>query len=385
MLWFVGLSYTTLTNKTDYKKQHINDAKPNYPDTSEEAEVIGDRFAISLYHCVTLFDNQLLKINLIAGMSMLLLFLFLPSLTFSMAFAVIAPAESYWSNGELMPTARSEITSAVLDDKIYVIGGFENGHSTTSAVEVYDPITNKWTTAVPLPQPLDHTAAAAFDGKLYVVGGNYLNRDNLSNKMFIYNPDSGNWTEGTNLPSARGAMTANFVNGVLYAVGGIDSQKTLASLLAYDPTTNNWTEKAPMPTTAREHLTSAVVDGKLYVMGGRTSGMSANVDTNEVYDPKTDKWSVLEPMPSKRGGLASAAAINGSIYVFGGEQPSGTFSNNEKYDTTHNKWTIEAQMPTARHGLTAASIGDKIYIIGGGPQPGGSAVSLNEIFHIGRK
>ncbi len=123
-------------------------------------------------------------------------------------------------------------------------------------------------------------------------------------------------------------MTANFVNGVLYVVGGVDNQKTLDSLQAYDPATDAWSEKSPMPTTAREHLTSAVVDGKLYVMGGRTNGVSANVDTNEVYDPKTDKWTLLEPMPSKRGGLASAV-VNGSIYVVGGEQPSGAFDNDE--------------------------------------------------------
>lgn len=42
-------------------------------------------------------------------------------------------------------------------------------------------------------------------------------------------------------------------------------------------------------------------------------------------------------------------------------------------------------MPTARHGLAAASVGDEIYVIGGGPRPGGSAVSLNEIFHVGGK
>ena len=341
--------------------------------------------SLSLYQCVELLEYCLLIINSILGLSILYLFLFSPYLIFNDASADVY-AESYWSNGAPMATARSEITSAVLDNKIYVIGGFENGRSTVSAVEAYDPIANKWTTVAPLPQPLDHTAAAAAssDGKLYVVGGGYLDRDNLSDKLYVYNPDYNNWTQGANLPGARGAMTANFVDGVLYVVGGVDNQKTLDRLLAYDPSTDAWSEKSPMPTTAREHLTSAVVDGKLYVMGGRTNGMSANVNTNEVYDPKTDKWTVLEPMPSKRGGLASAVA-NGSIYVFGGEQPSGTFANNEKFDTANNKWTIEAPMPTARHGLTAASVGDEIYVIGGGPRPGGSAVSLNEIFHVGRK
>jgi N-acetylneuraminic acid mutarotase len=104
-----------------------------------------------------------------------------------------------------MTTARSEITTAVLDNKICVIGVFENGHSTVSAVEVYDPIADRWTTVAPLPQPLDHTAASAasFDGKLCVVGGGYLERDNLSNKLYVYNPDYNNWTQGANLAGAR--------------------------------------------------------------------------------------------------------------------------------------------------------------------------------------
>ncbi len=338
---------------------------------------IGDKFFI-FNLCVTLFDNCLLKTNTIPGMSILLLFLFLPVLLISHISYV--SAESYWTNGVPMPTARSEITSAVLDKKIHIIGGFEEGHVTTSAVEVYDPITNKWTAAAPLPQPLDHTAAASYNGKLYVIGGGYLDRNVLSNKLFIYDSNTNQWTEGATLPNARGALTANFIKGILYVVGGVDPEKTLTSTLAYNPTTNKWTEKAPMP-TAREHLTSAVVNGKLYVIGGRSNGMSYNVDANEAYDPTTDKWTILEPMPSKRGGLASVA-VNGSIYVFGGEQPSGTFNNNEKYDTANNKWTIEAPMPTARHGLAAASIDGKIYVIGGGPQPGGSAISLIEIFHV---
>ena len=59
-----------------------------------------------------------------------------------------------------MTTARSEITSAVLDNKVYVIGGFENGRSPTPEAEVYDPIANKWTVVAPLQQPLNNTTAA---------------------------------------------------------------------------------------------------------------------------------------------------------------------------------------------------------------------------------
>jgi N-acetylneuraminic acid mutarotase len=83
------------------------------------------------------------------------------------------------------------------------------------------------------------------------------------------------------LPSPRGALTANFINGTLYVVGGVDASGAISSNWAHHPTNNTWAEKTSMP-TAREHLTSAVVDDKLYVIGGRTSGMATNVDSKHV-------------------------------------------------------------------------------------------------------
>jgi N-acetylneuraminic acid mutarotase len=151
---------------------------------------------------------------------------------------------------------------------------------------------------------------------------------------------------------------------------------------AYSPTDNFWTTKEPMP-TARHHAASAVVDGKMYVMGGRTgAGIVPSVNVNEMYDPNQNKWTTFEPMPSERSGIAAASPVNGSnIYVFGGEEPSMTFNNNEKYDIKNNTWTSELPMPTARHGLGAASYEDRLFVIGGGPQPGLSASDANEIYH----
>ena len=92
--------------------------------------------------------------------------------------ASLAAVESSWSAGAPMPIAKSEIVGAVLDDKVYIIGGFDkNGSSTT--VETYDPVADKWAFSDPLPRPLDHAAAASFNGKLYVVGGGYLDREEL--------------------------------------------------------------------------------------------------------------------------------------------------------------------------------------------------------------
>jgi N-acetylneuraminic acid mutarotase len=145
--------------------------------------------------------------------------------------------------------------------------------------------------------------------------------------------------------------------------------------------------------TPRHHLASAVVDGKLYAIGGRNSNrtFNANLDVNEVYNPKSDSWISLEPMPTKRSGLAAASSspVNGDIYVFGGESPfkgngtpETTYDVNEKYDPQTNKWTTEQPMPTARHGLACASDKNRIYLIGGGPEPGMSVTGVNEIYEV---
>ena len=290
-----------------------------------------------------------------------------------------------WTTGANMITPRTDFSGASLNEKIYIIGGFNNKGKTTNTVEYYDPKTDKWSTASPLPERLDHPAAAVYNSTLYVVGG-YTREDNTwtrhgnpSDKLFIYNPSDDKWDEGMSMPQGRGALTANFINGTLYAVGGIDNSGGVSnSNMAYDPLLEEWTEKTPLP-TARQHLTSAVVDGKLYVIGGRVVGFH-NLNTNEVYDPIKDSWTVLEEMPSKRGGLAATSTANGNIYVFGGEGPEGTFNNNEKYDPNANNWTSELSMPTARHGLVAAAVDDRIYVVGGGFEPGLTVSGLNEIF-----
>lgn len=349
----------------------------------ERIRLLPKQFYWSNYHQILHITLNQIPLNSILLISSFCLLFNLSLVISSVQTSLLSATNTFWTTGSPLPSTRSEIAGAALNDKIYIIGGFDETGRSSSSVEVYDPSVDEWSTIAvsSLPQPLDHTAAASYDGKLYVVGGGYLNRDDLSNMLFIYNPINNEWTEGEDLPSPRGALTANFINGTLYVVGGVDiASGTTSSNWAHNPTNNTWIEKAPMP-TAREHLTSVVVDNKLYVIGGRTSGMISNVDVNEVYNPVTDKWMVLESMPSQRGGLASAA-VNGSIYVFGGEVPASTFDNNERYDTVSNEWSSELPMPTARHGLAAVAVKDTIYVIGGGPQPGGSGSNLNEIFHV---
>ena len=84
-------------------------------------------------------------------------------------------------------------------------------------------------------------------------------------------------------------------------------------------------------------------------------------------------------MPTARSGIA-AAVLDGRIFVVGGEAPSGTFQEVEAYDPTSNGWSTYAPMPRARHGLGAVALEGLLYVIAGGPAPGGSASSALDIF-----
>ena len=78
----------------------------------------------------------------------------------------------------------------------------------------------------------------------------------------------------------------------VYAVGGhSDGVGRLSSVERYDPATNAWEAVAPMA-TARDSHAVAVLDGKLYAMGGNEE----NLSSVESYDPALNAWDAVAPM-----------------------------------------------------------------------------------------
>src|SRR5439155_8125934 len=85
-----------------------------------------------------------------------------------------------------------------------------------------------------------------------------------------YAPGSDTWTPRASMPTARYALSTSVVNGVIYAVGGYHNginAGAVGTVEAYDPVSNTWTPKASMP-TARGWLSTSVVDGVIYAVGG---------------------------------------------------------------------------------------------------------------------
>ena len=168
---------------------------------------------------------------------------------------------------------------------------------------------------------------------------------------------NGVWTTKIDMPTARERLTSSVVNGRIYVIGGDDgSGNPLSVVEEYDPVTNSWTSKASMP-TARGLLTSSVVNGKIYAIGGEDN-LENELSTVEEYDPATDSWTTKTNMPTARDKITSSV-VNGKIYVINDEAV-------EEYDPVTDTWTANlAPLPTPRDNLTSSVVGGKIYAIGG--------------------
>lgn len=159
---------------------------------------------------------------------------------------------------------------------------------------------------------------------------------------------------------------------------GKTSQGASSTHLVYAPEAGAWSEARPVP-TPRSSATDAVLDGHLYVVGGRrTDGGVTNLGALERYDPASDDWTSLRPLPQPSGGLAGAS-LGGVLYVFGGEYfagESGVYRHTWAYDPALDTWEEKTPMRTPRHGLAGTAINERIYAIGGNRAAGiGAATS----------
>jgi N-acetylneuraminic acid mutarotase len=302
--------------------------------------------------------------------ALLLLALSLPTLA--------AGAIGNWKRGAALPLARGEVAAAVAEGRIYIIGGFTGGGANSTSVQAFNPPTNSWAHEADLPLPVDHTMAAGYRGRVYVAGGYGPGRARLTT-LFAFTGDG--WTRLAPMPEERAAGGAAIVNGKLYVVGGttastIGGQSALArTMLVYDIARDRWTSRrGPTP---REHLGVTALGGKIYAVAGRTAGFDTNMRAMEVFNPRTGRWSKLPRVPSRRGGTGAAGTGRWIVSV-GGEATSGTIRTVYRYDVKRRRWSRLPNLPTARHGLGVAAVGGKVYVIGGGKTPGLAVSRANE-------
>ena len=293
-----------------------------------------------------------------------------------------APRTASWEPAPSLPASAQEIYCTTWNDRIVVAGGLRSGpdsnrrFTTLTDTALFDPSSNAWTSGPDLPAPRHHLVLGTAAGRVYGFGG-FVGESLRGGFQFqddIYAFDGDEWTRVGTMPRPLGETVCLSLNDRIHLITGSLHGSTQAEQgatgahLVYDADADAWSEAAPAP-SARSSATGAVIDGQLYVAGGRRrgSGGISNLGTLERYDPAADAWTTLAPLPQPSGGLAGAA-LDGTLYVFGGEYFSdggGVYEHTWAYDPQADAWTEVSPMRTPRHGLAGTAINGRVFAIGG--------------------
>jgi len=313
--------------------------------------------------------------------STLVLMLFL---SFSAPSFLVFPAnatEDSWASKAPMQEARAGLGVAVVNGRIYAIGGYNSQidgqthfYGTINATEEYDPATNTWTTKASMPTPRASFAIAVCDSKIYVIGG-YIkltsgSSSQLTNITEAYDPAADTWETRASMPTARDGLEANVVDGKIYLIGGVGADGIIGVTEVYDPVADSWATMTPVPTPV-SHYASAVVDNKIYVISGKHGDDFVNL--TQIYDPETGTWSsgtsILNGVIDAAAGATTGDAAPEAIYVVGGKFVSDPLYGQEivqVYFPENDSWSLGASLPAARAELCVAVVDDISYALGGG-------------------
>ena len=307
-----------------------------------------------------------------------------------------------WTQKADMPTPRAIAGSAVVDGKIYVIGGAPVPFGATRAMEEYDPKTDTWKKRADMPTIRQGLYAAAVDGIIYAIGGCEVapGVDRDISTVEAYDPATDTWTKKADMPTARTLSAIAVVDGIIYVIcGAFDDNyldgvnvEVLSAVEAYNPATDTWTKRTDMPTARYLHA-ACVIDGRIYVSGGcKVWGQDADMPTVEFYDPATDTWTQTSDMPWGRWGH-SAGVVDGKMYIISGvnmeivkqwmageidmDELSVLFSRVDVYNPATDTWTasVDILSPEIGDRTATAVVEGKIYIIGGSVGPESTPIS----------
>ena len=135
-------------------------------------------------------------------------------------------ARGRWTTGAPLPDALGEVSTAVIDGRLFVVG---EGSSKTYALDL---ATGTWDdTLATRPYTGSHHAAQVVGGRLFLIGGLGAGYG----KVQIYDPATDAWSLGADMPWSGGSCSSAVIDGLVYVCGGIVGSSTVANLAACDP------------------------------------------------------------------------------------------------------------------------------------------------------
>ncbi|KAK1156375.1 kelch-like protein 22 [Acipenser oxyrinchus oxyrinchus] len=219
------------------------------------------------------------------------------------------PRHDRWFQIQSMQQQHADHCVCALGEYLYTIGG-RDYHNELKVVERYDPQTNTWEFVDPLKQEVYAHAGAVLDGKIYITCGRrgpiYLN------ETHCYDPETNQWESRAASPIGRAWHGMAGLNGRVYIIGGSNDnlgyRRDILRVACYNPAIDEWTTVSPLPSGHGEPGI-AVLDNRIFVLGGRSHNRGSRTDYVHVYDAEVDRWVNGTTFDDDISGLAACVLV----------------------------------------------------------------------------
>lgn len=289
-----------------------------------------------------------------------------------------------WDAVAPSPINRAESNGAVVNGKLYVLGGLyvDDGEIlATTRSDVYDPATNTWSRIEDCPDKVTHSGIVVVGDTIWLIGGYFGDHPGPGGKkVWKYDTSSDSWSRGPDLPFSRGAGGAALLNNQIHFFGGMGYDRTWESSSHWVLDLSNqgagWKSRAPL-INARNHTSGAAVNGYVYCIGGQWGQEEDQIAQRDIdrYDPATDTWEKVAELPTVRSHVnASTFVMNGKIVILGGETGYDQgLRNVTVFDPLTNTTYEMSPLPEARSTSVAGVLPDGRIITATGNTPMPSA------------
>jgi len=300
-----------------------------------------------------------------------------------------------WSKRSPMHAARSHFAMAGYKGKVYVFGGEGKDFKSLNSTGIYDPEKDIWHKGSDMPTTRSGAVAAILDDRIYVMGGGLRHEDGrfeFFRVVEIYDPETDAWSRGPDMLRPHDYPVSAVMGHCIYVFGGHHPDATKGGPMtdpgfsfceAFDPAIDTWREIAPMP-TPRFASAAVVLGDRILVLGGaglRAEGFK-NFDVVESYDLRMDRWSEAGFRLPWRAAGAGACTRNNRLYIAGGNSGDRIENRITCYDPDRNQWTELAPLETGRIVMGMIPIGDTLYLIGGRGADGKTPLDSVDAFRI---
>ncbi|XP_066270979.1 kelch-like protein 9 [Branchiostoma lanceolatum] len=266
-----------------------------------------------------------------------------------------------WKQFQRAPKARYQLTAAVLNNFVYLVGGQNEVHAAGRAAESsgwrYDPRSNEWLFIAPMHEQRTEFCLCAVGDTLLAVAGR--NTSGLLKSVEKYDMERDTWTYVASLKNPVCGHAGSVSCDKVFVSGGYTGQDYDKSMLSYSRNSDQWDVKRPM-FSARAWHCLVTFDDNMYAIGGHRrnpAGWHEDINVVEMYQTSANQWTKLTSMDQPRS-FAGSCVVNNAVYVVGGvsKQSQSCMRTVQRYFPEEDRWERLTDLPTPTNGTVCATM-----------------------------